>query len=74
MDEEEYLDYCQDYIEYDPETNTYIDTYDYESAGLLKPEDCDNANPGRICCGCKFELLCTGFVGVDNITRPEIIS
>lgn len=34
------------------------DTFDYESAGLLTPEDCDEDNPPRICFGCKFEKEC----------------
>lgn len=47
-----------DFINYDPETGKEIDTYDYERAGLFSPEDCDEANPPRLCYGCKFEYEC----------------
>lgn len=42
------------------ETGEYIDTFDYEAAGLLSPEDCDELNPPRLCDGCKFEYKCRG--------------
>lgn len=33
---------------------------DYEVAGLLSPDDCDEDNPPRLCYGCKFEHECAG--------------
>jgi hypothetical protein len=45
---------------YNPATGRYVDTFDYESAGLLSPEDCDDANTPRLCAGCKFEYECCG--------------
>lgn len=41
--------------DYDDDTNG---NYDYEAARLLSPENCDTANPSRLCYGCKFEAEC----------------
>lgn len=43
---------------YNPETNEYIDTFDYEAAGLFSPDDCGDTDTPRLCCGCKFENEC----------------
>lgn len=43
---------------YNPDTGEYIDTFDYEAARLLRPEDCDELDTPRLCCGCKFEYEC----------------
>lgn len=57
MDIEYELDY--NWLNYDPETGREVDTFDYEAAGLLSPDDCDGEQ--RLCCGCKFEFECFDF-------------
>ena len=65
MNEEEYLDFDVEYLNYDPDTGEEVDTYDYESAGLISTDNCDSADPPRLCCGCKFEYECCGFQSIQ---------